>query len=391
MTRKTLKKFLLGAFALSIFLSQPTASFADDCDNVSKVDISNYIYEPSPDYNEVFTNGFLKIDLMMKNGFTRYEALEVQNQMRDMLNANPIFKELELNDKAIYLFMNKDKMVLNALQTAIDNVKEKKIFEHKFVQEPLKNDEFYVAFDLDDTLLSQYYSLGQKGSNYYDYPLTEQDYMIKPVIKSPKYITLTSNWEKALKDIAKIPNCKGIFVFTAKDDVSTNDIVDTVKIDGKPLRNFLKGVFARNHLYRENSPTKITKDMRLIDETLKHIILVDDNPTRIFEKQQENLKEFPKFNADVYYKAKEAKDKKIVDYFDKLMPTMVNEIKESAEYAKKNNITFVEAYYPYSMKGEAEVLMLIGQGYSLKDANEFVRKNHKIFETPFFYFESKTF
>jgi len=390
--KKTLKNFILASLALSIFLSQPIVSYAQSADNTSTVNISSYIYEPTTDwYSERFTDGFLNIELMMKNGFTRYEALEVQNQMRDMLNANPTFKELEINDKGKELFVTKDKLVLDTLEKAIQNVKDKKIFENP-VPKQLKGDEFYVAFDLDETLLSHYYDASSKGGKYYDYTLTKHDHILKPVVLSPNYIKLTPNWEKALKDISKIPNCKGIYLFTAKDDVSANEIADIVKIDGKPLRSFVKGVLTRNYLSREDSPTKNSKDLRMIDETLKHVILVDDNPARIFENQQENLKEFPKFNIDAYYEAKKTNNKKVIDYFEKLMPRMVDEIKEAAEYARKNkNVSFVDAYYPYSMKGNAEVLMLVGQGYSLKSAEEFVRKNTKAFDAPFFYIESKNF
>ena len=38
--------------------------------------------------------------------------------------------------------------ITKALETAITNVKEKKIFESGFKPEPLKDNEFYVVFDL---------------------------------------------------------------------------------------------------------------------------------------------------------------------------------------------------------------------------------------------------
>ncbi|MFN8577586.1 MAG: NIF family HAD-type phosphatase [Candidatus Sericytochromatia bacterium] len=384
---KNIKRLAL--LSLSLFsLISTNVSYAKE--NSKEENISDYILEPMPSwYSERFTRGHLDISKMLKNGYTRLEAVEVQNQMKDLLDSNPVFQELENNNEAYSMFKSKDPYVLQALKMAIKSVKENKYIESGFKLEPLKDDEFYVAFDLDETLLVQWYESGEKGSKYYDIKTNVQDNILKPTLKSPTYVSLTPGFEKALKDIASIPNNKGIIFFSAKLDTATYAIIDSMKIDGKPMRTFLKGVFTRNHLIRDQEPPKLSKDLRIIDETLKHIIIIDDNPSRILDKQKKNLKEIPKYNPDEYMKAKETGNKSISDYYEKVLPTIVNEIKESAEYARKNKTSFVEAYYPYTMDSSAELLMYITQGLTYKEAISRVRKDHKLFEPKFYFYEDK--
>ena len=107
------------------------------------------------------------------------------------------------------------------------------------------------------------------------------------------------------------------------------------------------------------------------------------------DKQKSNLREITKYNPDQYLKAKlETNDKKITGYYEKVLPIIVNEIKESAEYAEKNKISFVEAYYPYSMAAQVKILMLMKEGLSMKDSIETIRKDKDLFN-PEFYFTKK--
>ena len=94
-------------------------------------------------------------------------------------------------------------------------------------------------------------------------------------------------------EITQIPGCQGIILFTAKEDQASHDLISRLRLNQQPLRPWLKGVFTRNHLVRDQKSVKLSKDLRAIDETLEHIVLVDDNPTRIFPEQQKNLREFP--------------------------------------------------------------------------------------------------
>lgn len=72
---------------------------------------------------------------------------------------------------------------------------------------------------------------------------------------------MTPGWEKALLEISKIPGCQGVLVFTAKEDGASHDLIGKLKIGGKPFKSFLKGVFSRNHLVRDNKSVKLSKDL----------------------------------------------------------------------------------------------------------------------------------
>lgn len=388
MKRINLKYFTLISLSLFSLISNDISAYAKD--NKVEENISEYILEPMPGwYSERFTRGHLDIGKMMKSGYTRLEATEIQNQMKDLLDGDQVYQELEKSPETYNMFKKKDEYVLQALKMAIKNVKEKKYIESGFVAEPLKENEFYVVFDLDETLLVQWYEAGEKGDKYYDFKTGVKDNILRPTLTSPEYVSLTPGFEKALKDIRNIPGNKGIIFYSAKLDVATNAIVNKMTIDGKPIKSFLKGVFTRNHLIREQEPPKLSKDLRVIDETLKHVIIIDDNPSRILDKQKKNLKEIPKYNPDEYLKAKYSGNKEISNYFEKMLPTIVSEIRESAEYATKNKQSFVESYYPYSMDASAEMLMLMSQGYSNKDAINKIRKDVKLFEPKFYFYEDK--
>lgn len=383
MVKKT-KKFLSSLLLSSIFLTLPFTAVAEE-------NISNYLLEPMPSwYSERFTRGHLDIAKMIKDGYTRAEAVEIQNQMKDLLEKNSEYLKLEEEGNSQNLFKYKSQIVVDTLKQAIKNVKENKYFESGFKQETLKPNEFYVAFDLDETLLVQWYEYAEKGQGYYDIKTDTDDNILRPTLLSPKYVSLTPNFEKTLLEISKIPNNKGIIFFSAKLDTATIDIVNKMKIGGKPAKEFLKGLYTRNYLVRESEPTKLSKDLRIIDESLKHVIIIDDNPTRILEKQKKNLREIPKYNPDEYLKAKkETKNKMISDYYEKLLPIITEEIKESAQYATKNKVSFADAYYPYTMDASAELIMLMKQGYSYKQSLEILRTKKDLFEPKFYFYEDK--
>ena len=353
--------------------------------------VRSYIQAPMPDwYTEGFTRGHLNIPFMMGQGFSRFEAVEVQNQMKDILEENQIYQAYEARGEAGQLFAQGDTLVLSALEKAIYSVKVKKHYESGFQPKPLKKGAFYVVFDLDETLLTHWYKLGEKGRPFTDLENLTLDSILRPHLISPSYASMTPGWEKAFLELSKTPGCQGIIVFTAKEDRSAQSIIDALKIQGKPLRGFLKGVFTRNHLVRDRHSVKLSKDLRVINEDLKHVVLVDDNPTRIFPKQQSNLREFPKYNPDVYLAAKyQKKEPKALRYFENLMPVIVSEIQETAKYSQAHHISFSSAYYPHSMAASAELLMLQKQGYSMLGAIQVLRDRSGLFHPKFFFHRAK--
>lgn len=341
------------------------------------------VLSPLPDWlSKGAGSYYLNMDKMVKSKkYTRLQAAEIQNQMRDCLFAK------EENP-------NKHKIFLNSCyRNARKQVMEEKKIESGFKIVPLKKEEFYAVFDLDETLLSQWYKSGQNGSNYIDLPTKLSDWFFwkDTVWESPKYVSFTPGWEKYLKSIAVLANCKGLIVFTAKEDEAAKEIYAFMK-KSSLIGSHLKGLFTRNYLVRNKKVIKPSKDLRIIDPKLKHVVIVDDNPTRLF--QSYNVRVFPKYNADAYLTAKNkklqtAKDINIISYFESLLAQVSFEIIDSANYARINKTTFSSAYFPFSQRG-AEVLRSVEKklpvGYI--SAVEFIRKNHSLFE-PKFYSKNK--
>lgn len=347
--------------------------------------LGSYIQDPMPEwYVEGFTRGHLNIPVMIKAGYSRLEAVEIQNQMKDLLERDPDYLALERAGLGDELFARRDTMVLRALAAAIKRVKQDKVFESGFKPVPLAQGDFYVAFDMDETLLTQWYEAGGKGASYRDLADLPKDTILRPALTGPDYLSLTPGWEKAMIDLAATPGCKGILVFSAKEDAAAHAIIDRLTVQGKPLRGFLKGVFTRNHLVRETKAEKLSKDLRMIDESLEHVLLVDDNPARIFPSQVDNLREFPKYNPDAWYAARDSKDAVKKGLIEAMMPTVVGEVREAAAYSQAHKVSFVDAFYPYSMGGQAELLMLMKQGRSMPQAIEFLRHDRELFEPKFF-------
>lgn len=348
--------------------------------------LGSYLQDPMPEwYTEGFSRGHLNIPLMLKAGFSRLEAIEIQNQMKDLLEANPEYMALEEAGLTDDMVRHRDTMILKALEAAIRRVKQDKHFESGFKPVALSPGDFYVAFDMDETLLTQWYESGSKDSSRLDLKGLQRDLIYRPTIYGPDYVSMTPGWEKALTDLASTPGCKGILIFSAKEDAAAHAIIDRLKVQGKPLRSFLKGVFTRNHLVRESKAEKLSKDLRMIDETLEHVVIVDDNPTRIFPSQQDNLREFPKYNPDAYYAAKAHKNTAELRMIEQLMPVVVSEIRDAAAFSQKNKVSFKKAFYPYSMGGSAELIMLMKQGHSLSQAVAMLRgETRDLFEPKFY-------
>ena len=158
------------------------------------------------------------------------------------------------------------------------------------------------------------------------------------------------------------PNCRGIVIFSAKEDRAALDIVNKWKFSGgEPALNYLDGVFTRNHLIVGKKVWQPAKDLEMLDpspdvadlkkeKALKHVILIDDNPGRVF--QPKNLRAHPKFDADQYLAATKATTKKtVVAHFDNAFVLAQDEIEESVAAAKSLGIPFVQAYLPYSYWG----------------------------------------
>lgn len=263
-----------------------------------------------PDVIEKTTdNGFggfyLNIEKAMeKYKISRSEAHEIQNQMRDELFS--ISGSLSVYNQHAYLD--------EALKTAIYNVTVLKQFESGFKPTYLRPGSFYLVLDLDETLLTQWYANGLKptdkrkahlGTSTRDKVIrsvdrkTGQNLEVATIINGPNTVTFRPKLNEFFRQIKKIKGYAGFIIFTAKDDDATWDIINRWKQMSPRLFKDLKGVFTRNYLRYGFDFSKPSKDLRIIDESLKHVILIDDNESRVVQK---NLNyRIPKFNADYFW------------------------------------------------------------------------------------------
>ncbi|MGB0455225.1 MAG: NIF family HAD-type phosphatase [Bacteriovoracaceae bacterium] len=252
-----------------------------------------------------FGGFYLDIEkVMRRHNVSSRIAYEIQNQMRDELEL--IAHSTSRVEQAP--FVNK------ALLNATDNVLNHLYFESGFKPLNFKKNDFVIVFDLDETLLTQWYAAGGKDGDQRKGHLTVsiRDTVVSwadrktktslenaTILYSPAMVTMRPNFERLLDEISKLKGYRGFVIFTAKEDKATWDLVKRwEKKYPKTFKNLL-GVFTRNYLRFDHNLKKPSKDLRIFDPELKSVALIDDNESRVLQK--ELCYNIPKFNADYYW------------------------------------------------------------------------------------------
>lgn len=329
-------------------------------------DASMVLSDPPRWYAERLKQNFVNVDQLMSQGFSRLEALEIQNN-------------------AIKMSKKENIPFAKALELEINTFQRGQAGESGFkpITELAKGD-FVVVFDLDETLLVQWYRSYSKGDKYRDLcsGLTDKDFT--GTLESTDCVKFTPGLNKTFARIKALEGFRGLVLFTAKGHEPAHAILDEWKIDGKPIRSFVDGVFTRNYLTRGGKVFKPSKDLRIVDPSLEHVIMVDDNPSRLF--QPKNVRVFPKFNGDNYLEAKyEKMDRSSLRYYERLLKVIYKEIKNSYEYAKAQGVSFVEAFHPFSEHGSYCTRMIQDTlGYSKFKAADYHRSNPQLCKDVFY-------
>ncbi len=319
--------------------------------------LAKYSIPPRPDWTDKYAGSdpgdarfFNVTALMSELGLDRAAAVEVQNHYRDLSREAP-----EGDRQAQF-------------DTAVSRAREGE-FESPRATERLRDADFIVVFDLDETLYDQYI---EHGEDCHDIAYGEGE--------ERKYIKLTPGWEQAIDRIHELGGA--VVVFSANRDVTNYANLAHWKKDDVPLYEHEKiaGFLTNSHLVMqeksEGDPVvEPSKDLRIFDESLKKVIIVDDNPTRIF--QFRNLRVFKKFDADRYCSTK---DPRVKQAYDRALPIVVAEIEDSARYAKKKKVDFVTAYAPFTSLGQVAVNLLMGQGMSRAQAIAVLRQNPELID-----------
>jgi hypothetical protein len=295
--------------------------------------------------------------LMERFQLNRAQAVELQNHYRDQTRASPGIAPI------------------TAFNTALERVRRGE-YESHLDPERLGKARFIVVFDLDDTLWDQYYR-PEVGAACHDVAVPEE----KP--GSQRYIKLVPGWQQAFERIQALGGA--VVLFSANLDDSTLQGLSQWTLNGTPLTQSpaIAGILTNSHLIlqdksegvsdpRKGSPVREpSKDLRIFDEQLRRVIIVDDNPTRLF--QMRNARIFKKFSGA---SACTTSDPMLRRAIDGAMPAVVREIEDSVRYMDQHGGDFAEAYLPFTSLGQVTVRYLIDSGgLDQAQAIDYVRRN----------------
>ena len=323
-----------------------------------QVDLRELLMPPLPEWaKDGLDEGYyFNMDRLMKaEKLSRHDAIETQNWMREYLAADQNISIAEAYEKALL------EVRAGHRQSGWKQVE----FKH--------HGDFVLVTDMDETILKQWYGSGSSG--FYDLKDVTPDQAVAgsgELVTSSTYIKLTPGFERFIRRMKANPRCKGIAVFSGKRNIPTFEIMNRLRFsNGKAVMNHIDGVFGRSHMVIGRRVALPSKDMRIFDPELKHVVLVDDNPLKIFQPQI--LRAQPKFDADRYRTALNSKDKQAVSYYETLLDNAADEIEESSRAADKLGIPFSQAFLPYSYSGERVFRTLAKTLHSSKKALEITR------------------
>lgn len=324
---------------------------------------------PLPDWTDRYSDSkegdaraFQIEALMAAHDLTRLQAVELQNLYRDQSRATPNAAPQAMFDAALAQVRKGE------LESGLD-------------QKALDAAPFIVVFDLDDTIYDQY----RTNADCADVTFTRAD-------GKPKHIKFAPGWDATIK---RIRAAGGLVVFfSANLDEPTRENLRQATLDGKPLLDHpdIAGVLTNSYLVlqtkhegdgkenpRKGQPVlEPSKDLRLFDPSLERVVIVDDNPLRLF--QYANTRLFKKFHADAFCTG----DDRTKAAYAQAMQTVADEIIESIEYARANQATFRDAYLPYSYLGRVAVDWLAASPeFDADQAREHLRRHPDLADSRF--------
>ena len=303
--------------------------------------------------------------LMTKFKLTRVQAVELQNQYRD------------LTRKDAALIGNR------GFQQALAAVRASQ-FESKLDVAGLKAAKFIVVFDLDDTLFDQY----RASADCHTHRFTKPD-------GGEKYVHMVPGWSEVIKRIIALGG--KVVIFSANLDDRTIRLLSHVRLDDVPITEseLISGIMTNSFLIQQEKteppgslakPRKgrpviePSKDLRFFDENLSKVIIVDDNPLRLF--QFRHVRVFKKFPANRYCNANTPVEKSAIE---KGLVVVSDEIRWAVEMSDANaDISFADAYLPFTTLGQITTNWLVAtQGWSLEKARQHVVKHPDLVDKRF--------
>ena len=269
----------------------------------------------------------LNIDAVMsETGLSRSAVIEVQNLVRDAMRADPTLA------------------VDTAYADALTAVRAGRT-EGRFDQAALDRAPFIVVFDLDETLIDQSYpaDLASRCASFH-YRDGDRD----------RAVQLAPGWEAVFDTIRDAGGA--IAIDSANLDARVQAILGAWMWEGVSLRDHpaIAAWVGNSHLVQQPASSgrpvmEPSKDLRGFDASLDKVLLVDDNPLRVF--QYANLRLPPKFQADRWCQD----DREVRAMHEAVLPTIAEEIAESLDWQRVHGGSFADAYRPYTALGRLAV------------------------------------
>lgn len=295
--------------------------------------------------------------VMERHGLTRTQAVEAQNFYRDLARTRA---EADLD---------------SLLRQAVARARAGEFEDRRDVQR-LAAARFIVVFDLDDTLYDQHYP-AEIGNECHDLEVPTPD--------GPRWVKLVPGWERAFRRIVELGGAVVLFSANTDDKTWANGrawaIGDTPIVESPLVSGFLTNSHLVQQHKREGDPVQEpSKDLRVLDESLRRAIIVDDNPGRIV--QHANLRLFKKFHAAELCRSP---DKAIRRAYHEALPQVVHEIEDSVRWLDAHpGADFVTAYRPFTSLGRvATDFVRHTMGLSEKKAIDWLRRHPEFIDTDF--------
>jgi hypothetical protein len=273
---------------------------------------------------------------------SRLEAHEIQNQMRD---------ELE-HLTGSYSTITQKPYLADALIDAVDSVINRSENEGFYKPITFSKGEFIVVFDMDETLITQWY---KKGLGVGQNRIADLTVNIRDVVpgfvdwetgnssKTPElYFSSTSikirpNINDLFNKISKLQGFKGFVLFTAKGDNAAWNLFNHWKSKDPELFKNVIGFYTRNYLKFDGNLKKASKDLRIFDPTLTHVFIIDDNESRVIQPDLGYA--IPAFSADSYIESLSNSEKKWVKTLHEGLFPYLYETIEKCVVSKEENGT----------------------------------------------------
>lgn len=204
-----------------------------------------------------------------------------------------------------------------------------------------------VVFDMDETLLTQWNKVSIDNPERTTFIVRDRDLTLNEseglMLLAPKGVTIRPGSKMLLHKLTSHPAISQIYFFTAREDRSAEELTKYFLTVVPNLKTKFKGLLARNSLRLDEELTTPSKDLRIISADLKRIVLIDDNPGRVMQKELNFW--IPKFNADLFLDAVVSRDQEVLQANAVVMPAVYSIV---THVATSSNPT--SAFYPYSNK-----------------------------------------